>query len=216
MVTTVRPNASETPTRPIPTSGNFAASTALPQPPNTSQNVPNNSAAERLRMGMSISLDCSSQAGTLCKLYIRVNRPKGPLDGQIWPSRAFPGAYLGPDERRRGASPFARKRGMSPLHPAAGYLALELHPGRGRPRKAQQCVAALGHERGLHLASDSLVSPLGFLNRCEHGIGTRIDLVGGAGRALHARASLLVGHHEHDLDLAGVLLVDVGHVDGQR
>jgi hypothetical protein len=33
-------------------SGNFAASTALPQPPNTSQNVPNNSAAERLRMGM--------------------------------------------------------------------------------------------------------------------------------------------------------------------
>src|SRR3990167_3716953 len=44
MVTTVRPNASETPSRPMPTSGNAAARTALPQPPNTSQNVPINSA----------------------------------------------------------------------------------------------------------------------------------------------------------------------------
>jgi hypothetical protein len=41
---TVRPNARETPSKPIPTSGNAAASTALPQPPRTSQNVPINSA----------------------------------------------------------------------------------------------------------------------------------------------------------------------------
>src|SRR5262245_48608234 len=45
MVSTVRPKASETPRRPMPTSGNAAASTALPQPANVSQNVPMASAA---------------------------------------------------------------------------------------------------------------------------------------------------------------------------
>src|SRR5690606_19639610 len=45
MVSTVRPKASETPSRPMPTSGKAAASTALPQPPSTSQKVPKNSAA---------------------------------------------------------------------------------------------------------------------------------------------------------------------------
>ena len=45
MVSTVRPKASDTPSRPIPTLGNAAARTALPQPPKTSQNVPKNSAA---------------------------------------------------------------------------------------------------------------------------------------------------------------------------
>src|SRR6185312_5524446 len=44
MVTTVRPNATETPSNPIPTFGKAAARTALPQPPSTSQNVPMNSA----------------------------------------------------------------------------------------------------------------------------------------------------------------------------
>ena len=44
MVSTVSPNASETPSRPMPTFGNAAASTALPQPPKTSQKVPKNSA----------------------------------------------------------------------------------------------------------------------------------------------------------------------------
>src|SRR6185436_8248227 len=43
-VSTVKPNASETPVNPMPTSGKAAASTALPQPPRTSQNVPMNSA----------------------------------------------------------------------------------------------------------------------------------------------------------------------------
>src|SRR6478735_9167101 len=45
MVTTVRPKASETPTRPMPTFGNPAAMTALPQPPKVSQKVPIASAA---------------------------------------------------------------------------------------------------------------------------------------------------------------------------
>src|SRR6185503_5118173 len=36
----------------MPTCGNAAASTALPQPPSTSQNVPMNSASRRILMGM--------------------------------------------------------------------------------------------------------------------------------------------------------------------
>src|SRR5215510_13482313 len=44
MVSTVRPKANDTPCRPMPTFGNAAASTALPQPPITNQNVPKNSA----------------------------------------------------------------------------------------------------------------------------------------------------------------------------
>jgi hypothetical protein len=44
IVNTVKPNASETPTKPMPNSGYPAAKTALPQPPKTNQNVPINSA----------------------------------------------------------------------------------------------------------------------------------------------------------------------------
>jgi hypothetical protein len=42
MVTTVRPNASATPTKPIPSVGKPAVISALPQPPKTSQKVPKN------------------------------------------------------------------------------------------------------------------------------------------------------------------------------
>src|SRR5580704_12100322 len=52
MVRTVRPKASETPTKPIPRPGNAAARTALPQPPKTSQKVPKNSAKARLDNGI--------------------------------------------------------------------------------------------------------------------------------------------------------------------
>src|SRR4051794_33005956 len=49
IVNTVSPNASDTPRSPIPrfelVPPKAAARTALPQPPNTSQNVPKNSAA---------------------------------------------------------------------------------------------------------------------------------------------------------------------------
>src|SRR5206468_34261 len=45
MVTTLNPNASETPTRPIPTCGKAAAITALPHPAKVSQKVPIASAA---------------------------------------------------------------------------------------------------------------------------------------------------------------------------
>src|SRR6478672_114904 len=48
---TVRPNASDTPSRPMPTSGKAAASTALPHPPRTSQKVPIDSAASLESIG---------------------------------------------------------------------------------------------------------------------------------------------------------------------
>src|ERR1700761_4058048 len=52
MVTTVRPKAKATPTKPIPRAGKAAASTALPQPPKTSQKVPKNSAMQRRESGI--------------------------------------------------------------------------------------------------------------------------------------------------------------------
>ena len=58
-VSTVSPNASATPANPIPSSGNAAASTALPQPPRTSQNVPISSADRSARQG---HRRCSHQA----------------------------------------------------------------------------------------------------------------------------------------------------------
>ena len=45
IVSTVRPNANDTPSRPMPTCGKPAAITALPQPPKVNQNVPIASAA---------------------------------------------------------------------------------------------------------------------------------------------------------------------------
>src|SRR3954468_18264363 len=66
IVTTVRPKASETPTRPMPTAGNVAASTALPQPPNTSQKVPNASAADPFNRVMDVPLLVVSEGGREC------------------------------------------------------------------------------------------------------------------------------------------------------
>src|ERR1051326_2164797 len=56
IVNTVNPKASDTPSSPMPTFGNAAARTALPHPPNTSQNVPTNSAIAFLPMAMVDSL----------------------------------------------------------------------------------------------------------------------------------------------------------------
>src|SRR5690348_9783449 len=53
MVSTVKPKASATPTKPMPRLGKAAASTALPQPPSTSQNVPMNSAPSAFVMAVS-------------------------------------------------------------------------------------------------------------------------------------------------------------------
>src|SRR3972149_7719550 len=44
IVSTVKPKAKETPSRPMPTFGIAAANTALPHPPRTNQKVPKNSA----------------------------------------------------------------------------------------------------------------------------------------------------------------------------
>src|ERR1051325_7151662 len=56
MVSTVRPNAKATPRNPMPRFGNAAAKTALPQPPNTSQNVPKNLATTRRGMSFCMAL----------------------------------------------------------------------------------------------------------------------------------------------------------------
>src|SRR5580704_17688267 len=48
MVKTVSPKAQATPRKPMPVLGKPAASTAAPQPPKTSQNVPTNSAIARV------------------------------------------------------------------------------------------------------------------------------------------------------------------------
>src|SRR5690348_18347250 len=64
-VSTVNPNASETPVNPMPTSGNVAASTALPQPPRTSQNVPMNSADSFANMAHLCLSDCCWMCGSV-------------------------------------------------------------------------------------------------------------------------------------------------------
>jgi hypothetical protein len=56
IVNTAKQNANNTPTRPMPTSRNVAASTALPQPPRTNQNVPMNSAASFFDIAMTPTL----------------------------------------------------------------------------------------------------------------------------------------------------------------
>ena len=55
MVSTVSPNASDTPSRPIPTLGNAAARTALPHPPRTSQKVPKKLRSVRFHSDLLIS-----------------------------------------------------------------------------------------------------------------------------------------------------------------
>src|SRR6188768_3248074 len=52
MVSTVNPKAKLTPRNPMPSDGKPAASTALPQPANVSQKVPNNSAPRRRHITM--------------------------------------------------------------------------------------------------------------------------------------------------------------------
>src|SRR5689334_4431625 len=66
IVKSVSPKARATPAKPIPRAGNAAASTALPQPPKTSQKVPNVSAASRLESG-------------ICYLHPHVRRKLGYL-----------------------------------------------------------------------------------------------------------------------------------------
>lgn len=49
---TVSTNAKDTPSKPMPTCGKAGASTALPHPPNTNQNVPMLSASNRFVLGI--------------------------------------------------------------------------------------------------------------------------------------------------------------------
>src|SRR5215472_11645400 len=58
IVSIAKPNARATPRRPTPRSGNAADRTAVPQPPNTSQKVPRNSAAALLVRGILLRCGC--------------------------------------------------------------------------------------------------------------------------------------------------------------
>src|SRR5215831_15453420 len=63
MASKLRPKASDTPRKPIPKFGKAAASTALPQPPKTSPNVPRNSARALFLSGTDTSsLTCQATA----------------------------------------------------------------------------------------------------------------------------------------------------------
>src|SRR5438046_9842279 len=76
MVRTVSPNASATPSRPIPTPGNAAAITALPHPPNTSQKVPLISAAS-LRMAVPRGFRLGKWLGRVSDIAIGSNPDGG-------------------------------------------------------------------------------------------------------------------------------------------
>ena len=75
MVSTVSPNASDTPSRPMPTVGNVAASTALPQPPSTNHIVPSISAMTRRSSGF-IEL-CSGNRSRRAPVRLCRNRDAG-------------------------------------------------------------------------------------------------------------------------------------------
>src|SRR3712207_4876833 len=65
MVSTLSPKASDTPSRPMPTSGKAAAITALPQPAKVSQNVPIASARHLCMVLLCMSSSCRSYAHLL-------------------------------------------------------------------------------------------------------------------------------------------------------
>src|SRR6516165_5323302 len=78
MVKTVSPKAKATPRKPIPKPGNPAAKTAAPQPPNTSQKVPKNSATTRRDMSLSIG---SSRANEFIRYRLRSERSRTLVTG---------------------------------------------------------------------------------------------------------------------------------------
>src|SRR3954467_229685 len=102
MVTTLSPNARETPPRPMPTCGKPAAITALPQPANVSQKVPIASAAyffiSMCRPLLSKIPEQSSGNGPT----LGVKSPKSGPHGGILPHLM---AELGPKTRLAGGHP---------------------------------------------------------------------------------------------------------------
>src|ERR1035438_2618640 len=99
IVSTVSPKASATPTKPIPTVGKPAAKMAAPQPPKTSQNVPNISATERLNKD--IKDTCLSQVifqrlrGPGSRRKCREPKASGPAQGQAEQVRGATECYHG-------------------------------------------------------------------------------------------------------------------------
>jgi hypothetical protein len=93
IVTTERPNASDTPRSPMPTCGNPDAITALPQPAKVSQNVP---------MASAISFCDCIVASLICRAFGADRRAPAKCDYGGLPHRGQPGSRLlaGTDEVR--------------------------------------------------------------------------------------------------------------------
>src|SRR5260370_30885538 len=91
MVTTLSPNASETPTNPMPTCGNAAAMTALPQPAKVSQNVPIASAAYFFAFMMFLLL-LDQNMGDACSGTLKGRNPSevSEADSGLFPTQIPP------------------------------------------------------------------------------------------------------------------------------
>src|SRR5437868_3548692 len=90
IVTTLRPNANETPKSPIPTCGKAAARTALPQPANVSQNVPIASAV--YFFAFIFSLHCRSVDRLSTRPHRKLAKGSPPLES--WPRQGHVGRYF--------------------------------------------------------------------------------------------------------------------------
>src|SRR5580692_1462979 len=85
MVNTVSPKASATPTNPIPKPGKAASRTAAPQPPNTSQNVPMNSANDLLESDIAKFLQWGSCTRNCSRLtYHKTASRSAPLRPKLY------------------------------------------------------------------------------------------------------------------------------------
>src|SRR5262249_4793611 len=157
IVSTVRPNARDTPSRPMPTFGNAAASTALPQPPKTSQKVPSASAARRFPSDMTSSFDARDETlAAVTGLCGRGWARNWTLVQCLWVKRL---AIQDHDEalhprridRTKGESDAENDRDRS-RHRGAGSRRRVARPCEGRkegrtPRRDRQLRGRLGRRR---------------------------------------------------------------------
>src|ERR1035441_4811992 len=140
MVSTVRPKAKATPRKPMPNCGKAADSTALPQPPRTSQKVPKNSAAARFDSGMDAApLLLDDYRLTLFEFYLLSDGRQGARPCE---QRQYYESFL--DEFHKPMSPF-RGCAKSSLR-VFNRLA---HPARSGKRRAARREARGGGTRRL-------------------------------------------------------------------
>src|SRR4051812_4734214 len=107
MVSTVRPKASATPSRPIPTSGKLAAMTALPQPAKVSQKVPMPSATHLWMFWLLCRSIVSSLGQANHAVQERLSKRRGIVDRRLTIAAAHPNpgtAHASPRDVHPGAA----------------------------------------------------------------------------------------------------------------